>query len=125
MEAATIARMAAQVLDEKKGLQVEVLDVQGLTVITDYMVIASGRSVPQVKALAEHVMEELAKQDVFVRRREGLSEGHWCVLDYGDVMVHIFHEKDRAYYQLDHLWSNGSNGMEFLKRAAEEDRESE
>ncbi len=125
MEAATVARMAAQVLDEKKGLRIEVLDVRELTVITDYMVIASGRSVPQVKALAEHVMEELAKQDVFVRRKEGLSEGHWCVLDYGDVMVHIFHEKDRSYYQLDHLWSNGSNEMKLLKRKAEEPGESE
>ena len=83
-----------------------------MTVITDYMVIATGRSVPQVKALAENVEEELAKLDLFARRREGVNEGHWCILDYGDVMVHIFHEQDREYYQLERLWSNGTNEVE-------------
>ena len=83
-----------------------------MTVITDYMVIATGRSVPQVKALAENVEEELAKLDLFARRREGVNEGHWCILDYGDVMVHIFHEQDREYYQLERLWSNGANEVE-------------
>ena len=86
-----------------------------MTVITDYMVIATGRSVPQVKALCEHVEEELAKEDVFARRREGMSEGLWCVLDYGDVMVHVFHEQDREYYQLERLWADGTNeiGVEY------------
>ena len=70
------------------------------------------RSVPQVKALAENVEEELAKLDLFARRREGVNEGHWCILDYGDVMVHIFHEQDREYYQLERLWSNGINEVE-------------
>ena len=83
-----------------------------MTVITDYMVIGSGRSVPQVKALAEHVEEELAKEDLFAKRREGMSEGRWCVLDYGDVMVHVFHEQDREYYQLERLWADGTNEIE-------------
>ena len=56
--------------------------------------------------------EELAKLDLFARRREGVNEGHWCILDYGDVMVHIFHEQDREYYQLERLWSNGTNEVE-------------
>ena len=56
--------------------------------------------------------EELAKLDLFARRREGVNEGHWCILDYGDVMVHIFHEQDREYYQLERLWSNGANEVE-------------
>ena len=88
------------------------LHVESMTVITDYMVIATGHSVPQVKALCEHVEEELAKVDVFARRREGLSEGRWCVLDYGDVMVHVFHEQDREYYQLERLWSDGTNALD-------------
>ena len=53
-----------------------------------------------------------AKLDLFARRREGVNEGHWCILDYGDVMVHIFHEQDREYYQLERLWSNGTNEVE-------------
>ena len=66
----------------------------------------------EVKALAENVEEELAKLDIFARRREGMGEGRWCVLDYGDVMVHIFHEQDRAYYQLERLWADGTNALE-------------
>ncbi len=109
MNGREIALEAARTLDSKKAMQIVVLAVSELTVITDYLVIATGRSVPQVKALADHVQEELAKKDIFVKRKEGVSAGHWVVLDYGDVMVHIFHEKDRDYYQLEHLWSNGEN----------------
>ena len=107
-----IAELAAKALDAKRAKDVIALKVDEMTVITDYMVIGSGRSVPQVKALAEHVEEELAKVDQFARRREGLTEGRWCVLDYGDVMVHIFHEQDREYYQLERLWDNGTNALE-------------
>lgn len=109
MNGREIALRAARALDDKKGVQIVTLDVSMLTVITDYLVIATGRSVPQVKALSDHVEEELAKADVFTKRKEGVSAGHWIVLDYGDVMVHIFHEKDREYYQLENLWSNGEN----------------
>ena len=96
----------------KKAQDIIALNVSHLTVITDYMIIASGRTAAQVKALAENVEEELAKLDLFARRREGVNEGHWCILDYGDVMVHIFHEQDREYYQLERLWSNGANEVE-------------
>ena len=108
MDQKAIALAAAKALDAKRGKDIVVLKVDEMTVITDYMVIATGRSVPQVKALAENVEEELAKLDLFARRREGVNEGHWCILDYGDVMVHIFHEQD----QLERLWSNGANEVE-------------
>lgn len=107
-----IALLAAKALDDKRAKDIVCLKVDELTVITDYMVIATGRSVPQVKALAENVEEELAKADVFAKRREGLTEGRWCVLDFGDVMVHIFHEQDREYYQLERLWADGTNELE-------------
>ena len=113
MDQKAIALAAAKALDAKRGKDIVVLKVDEMTVITDYMVIPTGRSVPQVKALAENVEEELAKLDLFARRREGVNEGHWCILDYGDVMVHIFHEQDREYYQLERLWSNGTNEVEF------------
>lgn len=112
MDQREIALAAAKALDDKRGRNIIALKVDEMTVITDYMVIATGRSVPQVKALCEHVEEELAKLDVFAKRREGLSEGHWCVLDYGDVMVHVFHEQDREYYQLERLWDDGTNMLE-------------
>jgi len=107
-----IALAAAKALDDKRAKDIVVLKVDEMTVITDYMVIATGYSVPQVKALAENVEDELAKMDLFAKRREGLGEGRWCVLDFGDVMVHIFHEQDREYYQLERLWSDGANELE-------------
>ena len=115
MDQRETAIRAAKALDAKRAQDIVVLKVDEMTVITDYMVIATGRSVPQVKALCEHVEEELAKEDVFARRREGMSEGRWCVLDYGDVMVHVFHEQDREYYQLERLWADGTNeiGVEY------------
>ena len=112
METREIALLAAKALDDKRGKDITVLKVDEMTVITDYMVIATGSSAPQVKALCEHVDEELAKADVFTRRREGINEGRWCVLDYGDVMVHVFHEQDREYYQLERLWADGTNEVQ-------------
>lgn len=75
MDQKAIALAAAKALDAKRGKDIVVLKVDEMTVITDYMVIATGRSVPQVKALAENVEEELAKLDLFARRREGVNEG--------------------------------------------------
>jgi len=115
-----IALLAAKALDDKRAKDIVCLKVDEMTVITDYMVIATGRSVPQVKALADNVEEELAKADMFAKRREGITEGRWCVLDYGDVMVHVFHEQDREYYQLERLWADGTNEVELSFEESEE-----
>ena len=112
METREIALLAAKALDDKRGKDITVLKVDEMTVITDYMVIATGRSVPQVKALADNVEEELGKAELDPKRCEGYTEGRWCVLDYGDVMVHVFHEQDREYYQLERLWADGTNELE-------------
>ncbi len=109
LEPKEIALCAAKALDDKKGQDILVLSVGHRTVIADYMVIASGRSAPQVKTLLDHLEEELDKQKIPPRRREGAAEGRWAVLDYGSVIVHIFHEQERAYYQLERLWMESDN----------------
>jgi len=73
------------------------------------MVIASGRSSLQVKALADDVDEALAMEGITLRAREGTGEGRWIVLDYGTVLVHIFHPEDRQFYHLERLWEDGQN----------------
>jgi ribosome-associated protein len=95
---------AAYALD-KKALRVRVLNVRGLSSLTDYLVIASGQSDRQVQAIAESVRLGL-KQDHALPPLavEGVREGRWILLDYGDVMVHVFHEPTRDYYDLDGLW---------------------
>lgn len=97
---------AARILD-KKAFDVRVLDVRKLTSLTDFLVLASGSSDRQVQAAAESVHLGL-KQEQQTRPLgiEGMREGRWVLIDYGDVMVHIFHEPVRAFYDLDGLWSD-------------------
>ena len=109
LEPKEIALCAAKALDDKKAQDILVLAVGHRTIIADYMVIASGRSTLQVKTLLESIEEQLALRGAHPRRREGMSEGRWAVLDYGTVIVHVFHEEERAYYQLERLWMDGNN----------------
>ena len=101
------------VLSEKQALDIKVVDIQGASDIADYFVICSGRSAPQVKALFEHLEERMEKQGKFALRKEGQSESRWIAVDYGDVIVHIFHKDTRELYALDTLWNNGSNVTTF------------
>ena len=106
-----LALAAARALDDKKGVKILVLDVQHLTIIADYFVIASGRSANQVRALIDEVDDKLSELGENPRRREGTNEGRWAVLDYGNVLVHVFHEQEREYYNLERLWTDGSNRL--------------
>ena len=112
METTGLALRIARILYDKKALDITVLHVGHLTVITDYMVIASGRSALQVKALADDVDDALAMEGVALRAREGQGEGRWIVLDYGTVLVHIFHPEAREYYHLERLWADGTNSVD-------------
>lgn len=99
------ALLCASYALEKKALRVRVLNVRGLSSLTDYLVIASGQSDRQVQAIAESVRIGLKqKHDLPPLAVEGVREGRWILLDYGDVMVHVFHEPVRDYYDLDGLW---------------------
>lgn len=104
-----LVKEMAQILYDKKAQDIVALDVTGLTVITDCMLIASGRNTLQVRTLAENLQERMAEKGLDPIRREGQQDGHWVVLDYGDVLVHIFHTEDREFYRLDKLWENENN----------------
>ena len=102
----------ARLLYDRKAEDIAVLKVGHLTVLCDYMVIASGRTANQVTALADAVDDLMAAENVRLRRSEGCNEGRWAVMDYGHVIVHLFHRDERAYYGLDRLWSDGTNLLE-------------
>ena len=108
-EEPTLVRQIAAVLDEKKAIDIIALDVSHLTVITDFMVIASGRSVLQTRSLADDLDDKMAELGIPLRTREGYQEGRWIVMDYGTVLVHIFHPEAREYYHLERLWADGTN----------------
>ena len=104
-----ITQDIAQTLYKNKANHILALDVRELTVICDYMVIASCRNANQVKALADDVDDAMAMEGISLRAREGAGEGRWIVLDFGTVLVHIFHPEDRQFYHLERLWEDGEN----------------
>lgn len=104
-----IAETSAKLLSAKKGSDIILLNIEHLTVIADYFVIASAKSTTQVKALGEHVEEKFSEMGLEPVRREGFTDGRWIVLDYGDVVVHIFHDEMRMFYCLERLWEDGNN----------------
>lgn len=106
-----IALKVAQILYDKKAMDIQVLQVGHLTVLTDYMVIATGANVLQVKALVEHVDEAMSAAGREPTRVEGRSEGRWVVLDYTGVILHLFNPEDRAFYRLERLWTDGQNRL--------------
>lgn len=109
MNAKTFTENIAQSLLKHKAEDVISIDVSGKTEIADYYVIASGRSMTHTRALIDHVEEEMDKLGIAPNRREGVREGRWAVLDYGDVIVHIFNDETRLFYHLEKLWGDESN----------------
>jgi len=99
-------RRAVELSQERKAHQVTVLDLRGISTATYYFVIASGNSDVQVKAIADHVIEELKKEGFRPQHVEGLREGRWVLLDYIEFVVHVFHPQARAFYQLENLWGD-------------------
>ncbi len=93
-------------LEEKKGIDILSLPVAEKTVLAEYFVIASGSSVPQVRALADQVEEGVSKTlGIEPAHIEGYESARWILLDYLDVVVHVFHEEERSFYSLEKLWS--------------------
>ena len=99
----------ASFLYEKKAQDIIVLKVSHLTVLCDFLVIAGGRTANQVSSLTDYVDEWMEQHGIQLRRSEGTREGRWAVLDYGSIMVHLFHREERTFYGLDRLWNDGSN----------------
>lgn len=105
MQAQDRAQKCAAFVLDKKAFNVRILDVRKISSLTDFLVLASGNSDRQVKAAAEAVHLGLKKvYDTMPIGIEGMNEGRWVLIDYGDVMVHVFHEPVRLFYDLDGLW---------------------
>ena len=105
-EALALARSAAHLLVDRKATDVVLLDVRGMTSYADYFVLASGDSERGVVATAEHVRETLKTAGHRTIGTEGFDTGHWVLLDFGEVVVHVFFDEVRAFYDLDGLWAD-------------------
>ncbi len=107
MDSKKLANDCAKSAKKKKALKVLVLDVRKLTPYFDYLVICSGRSTTQVRAISEEIEMSLKKEKKFNLHREGEKFAHWILMDYGGVVVHIFHEEERKFYNLEKIWGEG------------------
>lgn len=112
-----IVKTAVEALDSKKAVDIKVLKVNSLTVVTEYFVICNGTSSTQIKALADEVEFRLSQKGENTIHREGYRSGNWILLDYGAVIVHVFHKDTREFYSLERLWADAEivDIQEFLK----------
>lgn len=98
------AEKIVKILEDKKAEDIELIYVADKTIISDWFIICSGRSVPHVKALCDEVDEKTKEFGLAKKRIEGYNDARWVVMDYGTILVHIFHPEEREYYKLGRLW---------------------
>ena len=107
MTSKELAGKIVKILDSKKALDIRVIGISDLTIIADYFVLATGTSNTQVKALADEVEYQLKRQDIMPNRIEGYNSSSWILVDYGNIVVHIFQKDTRDFYSLERLWADG------------------
>ncbi len=107
MELQEKLKKIVEVLDSKKAENIEVLCIRDLTVLADYFVIANGTSTTHTKTLADEVDYQLSQAGIKPSRTEGYNGSNWIVIDYSDIIVHVFYKETRDFYQLERLWADG------------------
>ena len=104
-----MAKIVCDALADKKGEDIRAIDISQISVLADYFIIANGSSESQVRALVDNVEEQLEKAGVQAKQREGIGLGSWVLLDFGDVIVHVFDRENRLFYNLERIWSDGKS----------------
>ena len=102
-----MAKLAYEALDEKKGEDIKVIDISEISVLADYFIIANGTNDSQVRALVENVEDKLSKEGYEPKLREGYGLGSWVLLDFGNIIVHVFDKENRLFYDLERIWRDG------------------
>lgn len=110
MEAKEMAGKIVAALEDKKAEDIRIIDISNVSVMADYFIIATGNSRNQVQAMIDNVEEKLAKEDqVSPRQTEGYQNANWVLMDYGDVIVHVFDKENRLFYDLERIWKDGTS----------------
>ena len=102
-----MAQIACKAIDDKKGQDIKIIDIHNVSVIADYFVIASGTNSNQVQAIVHNVEEQLGRAGFEAKQIEGNRNSSWILMDYGDVIVHVFDEENRLFYDLERIWRDG------------------
>ncbi|MCM1119473.1 MAG: ribosome silencing factor [bacterium] len=102
-----IARIVIEALEEKKAEDIKVIDISQLSIIADYFIIAGGSNRSQIQALSDNVAEKLGRAGHSLKQKEGYDTANWVLMDFGDVIVHIFDKENRLLYDLERIWRDG------------------
>lgn len=102
-----IVKKAYNALSDKKGEDIKVIEIGKLSTVADYFIIANGSNAPHVESLVDNVEEELLKESIHAERIEGVKSSGWILMDYNDVVVHVFSKEDRLFYDLERIWRDG------------------
>ncbi|AHM56465.1 iojap-like protein [Peptoclostridium acidaminophilum DSM 3953] len=108
-EIRSLVKTIYESIDDKLGEDIKILNLSGLSPIADYFVIATAGSDRQAKAIVKEIEDNLAKRGVFARGREGLASAAWILLDFGDIIVHIFKGEERKFYDLERIWKDAKD----------------
>ena len=107
MNSSEIAKLAITALEDKKAEDIKVIDISEISVIADYFIIANGTNRSQIQTLSDHVEEILGKEGVQLKQVEGYDNANWILLDFRDVIIHIFDKENRLLYDLERIWRDG------------------
>lgn len=112
-----MAKLAISALDDKKGEDIKVIDISEISVLADYFIIASGSNRSQVQAMIDNVMEQLGRAGFHAKQVEGYDSANWVLIDYNDIIVHVFDKENRLFYDLERIWRDGKiiDAEEFLQ----------
>ena len=108
MEPKDFVKLVEEWMDAKNAVDIQVIDICGMSPLADYFVICGGNSERQVKAIADNIEYEASKLGIEPKSIEGGQTARWILMDYADVVIHVFHEEDRAFYDLERLWKDGA-----------------
>ena len=109
MESSEIAKIAVKSMEDKKAEDIRVIDISGISSIGDYFIIANGTNISQVHAIADEVEDKLGRAGAAPGKIEGYSNANWVLMDYGDVIIHIFDKDNRLFYSLERIWKDGKD----------------
>ena len=104
-----MARLACKALEDKKAVDIKVIDIEKVSILADYFIIASGTNRNQVQAMADNAEEILGRAGYEPRQIEGYQNANWILMDYGDLVIHIFDEENRLFYDLERIWKDGKD----------------
>ena len=108
MNSREMVKLACEAMEEKKAQDIKIIDIEKVSTLADYFIIASGSNRNQVQAMADNVNEILGRAGVEPKQVEGYQNANWILLDYRDVVIHIFDEENRLFYDLERIWTDGS-----------------